>query len=134
MARYVRNYGGVTVTLTSDDAGMRRMLVDEMFLPALLKHADESEARAKALAAQLESKSGRRSSARRTGKRYSQSFDVEYGTGTTRDGNRRIFARLINENPFAFYIEYGNRNLSARRIVRTATGINRFDAAGDIYG
>jgi hypothetical protein len=135
-AKYERVYHGVRVTLEGDNDGMRRMLVDDMFAPVLMKHAEQSKARAEALAAQFETKrrAGSRSTARRGGTRYSQSFETDIGYGVTIDGEARIRARLINENPFAFYIEYGNRNLSARRIVRTATGINRFDAAGDIYG
>ncbi len=134
--RYVRTYGGVEVTLTGDDAGMRRMLVDDMFLPTLNLHANRSAARARAIAASYPERSWpNEGSLRRTGKRYVSSFDTDYGVGINAEGEARVQARVINTNPFAFYIEYGNKNIRpARRIVRSATGINRFDAEGDIYG
>lgn len=135
MARYEEFVGTTRVTLTGYDSGMRKLITDTMFAPVLTKHAEESKVRAQALAeAEPTRKWENRGSRRRTGKRYRSSFETDIGYGTTIDGTARIRARLINTNPFAFYIEYGNANINpARRIVRTAAGIYRFDAEGDKY-
>lgn len=131
---YTRRVGGTTVVLEADDEGMRRLLVDRMFAPTLMKHAEQSKARAVAAAKATPTRNwGPLGSQRRTQVRYENSFDVDAGYGVTAEGNARIYARVLNSNPFALYIEYGNRNLGARRIVRQAAGIYRFDAEGDKY-
>lgn len=136
--RYVRTYGGVTVTLTGNDKGLRDLISSEqMLLPMLLKHADATEAKAKAIAASYPKRDWPNDgSRRRSGKRYADSFDIEFGVSprSAESPEARVYARVINSNFFALYIEYGNANIRpARRILRTAAGINRFDAQGDKY-
>lgn len=137
MAEYVEQIGDVTVTVTVYSRGLRDLVLDPMFAATLTAHAKESKARAVADAKEHDQRGrqwGRRGSQRRTGSYYSESFDTDIGYGTTIDGTARIRARLVNTNPFAMYIEYGNANIQpARRIVRKAAGINRFDAQGDKY-
>lgn len=133
MARtYVENVGGVTVTVTGYDSGLKKLITDPMLGPALLKHAEESKGRAQAAANAYPTRYwGTAGSQRRTRVHYENSFETDIGYGVSIDGTARIRARLVNTNPFAMYIEYGNRNINARRFVRTATGIHRFDAQGD---
>lgn len=137
--RYVRTYGGVTVTLTGDDKGLHELIASEqMLLPTLLKYADATEAKAKTIAESYPERDWPNNGSRRaTGKRYTDSFDIEFGVSprSAESPDPRVFARVINWNPFALYIEYGNRNIRpARRILRLAAGVNRFDAEGDLYG
>ncbi len=140
MGTYIERSGGVTVTLRSYDSGMKRMLTDEMFAPALMAHANASKGRAELAAKAYPTRYwGKHGSQRRVtkpegsgmGKHYEDAFETDIGYGVTADGTARIRARLVNTNPFAHFIEYGNGNITARRFVRKATGIYRFDAQGD---
>lgn len=135
MARYEQFVGSTRVVLTGYESGLKQLVTDTMFAPTLTAHAEASKTRAQALADAQPTRTWKnRGSKRDTEVRYRSSFETDIGYGITIDGTARIRARLINTNPFAFYIEYGNANIKpARRIVRTAAGINRFDAEGDKY-
>lgn len=114
MAPYVRQYGGVTVRLNPDHAGVGRMLRDGMLMKGLFPIGEAIVRRAEATAP----RSGRGRSARRTGKPYAESFGV---VPMVRPDRQTV--RVFNSNAFAVYIEYGNRNIDAHRTLRTAAGI-----------
>jgi hypothetical protein len=129
---YEETVGGTVVVLKGYDSGMRKLVLDEMFARTLMAHANASKVRAIAAAKAYPTRYwGAHGSQRRTRVHYENSFTVDIGYGVHADGTARIRARLANTNPFALYIEYGNRNINARRFVRTAAGIHRFDAQGD---
>lgn len=132
---YEERIGEITVSVDIYDRGLKDLVLDRMFERPLRVHAIASMARAKAITASIPTRFwGKAGSQRRTQLHYADSFDTDIGYGVTADGTVRIRARLINTNPFAMYIEYGNANIKpARRIVRRAAGIYRFDAEGDKY-
>lgn len=118
---------GTTVVAFYAYLGWQQELVEaSMLLGGLVPHAAAIKERAVALAP----RSGREKTARRGGKSYAESFDVSSGVDraprsseNTRSGYKRAYARVSNTNHFALYIEYGNKNIRAHRVLRRAAGI-----------
>jgi hypothetical protein len=132
---YVQRFpGGVTVTLDIKYRGVGRMLASEMM------HVGTSVYGAKIVAkATARAREGKRypgSSGRDTGLPYPESFGMVDKIGKTRSsaaqegygtGDKRAYTEVYNDNPYAFYLEYGNRNLkNPPKTLRRAAGITDF--------
>lgn len=130
--------GAVRVTYNGNARGMGRMLANEMMWAGLIPHAVTMVAKAEAIA----STGGKRypgSTARGGETPYAQSFKFRPRKGRTRSNpdNRviatnRCYVEFYNDNKFAFYREFGNKNVkNPPRALRRAAGITDFSA--DVY-